>query len=141
MARVTVEDCVEIVPNRFELVLLAARRAREISAGSSLTVDRDKDKNPVVGLREIAEQTISLPTLRENLIKSMQRHAFRDETDEDLDSELEEALQADKGALMEDGLLEKFADTDEDDDEDILASQMEEAEAASHLDVQEDKDL
>lgn len=138
MARVTVEDCVEIVPNRFELVLLAARRAREISAGSTLTVDRDKDKNPVVGLREIAEQTISLPILRENLIKSMQRHAFRDET-EDLDNELEEALQADRGSLN-DGFLEKFSDKDDDDD-DIASSQMEEAEAATHLDVQDDPDL
>lgn len=138
MARVTVEDCVEVVSNRFELVLLAARRAREISAGSNLTVDRDKDKNPVVGLREIAEQTISLSVLRENLIKSMQRHGFREETDEDLDGELEAALQADRGTLSDD-LLEKFADEDE--DEDIAASLMEEVEAASHLDVKEDIDL
>jgi len=71
------------------LVLLAARRAREISAGANLTVDRDKDKNPVVALREIAEQTVSLSGLREHLIKSMQRHGFREETDEDLDGELE----------------------------------------------------
>jgi len=140
MARVTVEDCVEVIPNRFELVLLAARRAREIAAGSNLTVDRDKDKNPVVGLREIAEQTISLPILRENLIKSMQRHAFREETDEDLDGELEAALQADR-ANITDGLLEKFSDEDKDDEEDIAASLMEEAEAASHLDVKEDIDL
>jgi DNA-directed RNA polymerase subunit omega len=139
MARVTVEDCVEVIPNRFELVLLAARRAREISAGSALTVDRDKDKNPVVGLREIAEQTISLPQLHDNLIKSMQRHAFRDET-EDLDTELEEALQADRGAFG-DGLLEKLSDRDEDDEDDILSSQMEEAEAASHLDIKEDTEL
>lgn len=139
MARVTVEDCVEIVPNRFELVLLAARRAREISAGSNLTVDRDKDKNPVVGLREIAGQTISLPILRENLIKSMQRHAFRDET-EDLDSELEEALQADRGSAVE-GMLEKLSDKDDDEEDDILAIQMEEAEAATHLDVQDGADI
>ena len=138
MARVTVEDCVEVIPNRFELVLLAARRAREISAGSTLTVDRDKDKNPVVGLREIAEQTISLEVLKENLIKSMQRHGFRDET-EDLDTELEKALQADQGSLP-DGFLDK-ADKDEDEEEDILSSQMEEAEAASHLDVKEDTEL
>lgn len=137
MARVTVEDCVEVVPNRFELVLLAARRAREISAGSALTVDRDKDKNPVVGLREIAEQTITLVQLRDNLIKSMQRHAFRDET-EDLDTELEEALQADRGALG-DGILEKLSD--EDDEDDILSAQIEEAEAASHLDIVDDKDI
>jgi DNA-directed RNA polymerase subunit omega len=136
MARVTVEDCVEIIPNRFELVLLAARRAREISAGSNLTVDRDKDKNPVVGLREIAEQTISLPLLRENLIKSMQRHGFRDET-EDLDTELEEALQADRGNLG-DGFLEKVS---EDDEDDIIESQLEEAEAASHLDIKEDTEI
>ena len=136
MARVTVEDCVEIVTNRFELVLLAARRAREIAAGSSLTVDRDKDKNPVVALREIAEQTVSLELLRENLIKSMQRHAFRDET-EDLDSELEEALHADRGTLG-DGLLEKLAEEDE---EDIIESQLEEAEAASHLEVKEDTEV
>lgn len=138
MARVTVEDCVEVIPNRFELVLLAARRAREISAGSTLTVDRDKDKNPVVGLREIAEQTISLEILKENLVKSMQRHGFRDET-EDLDTELEKALQADHGSLT-DGFLEK-ADKDEDEEEDILSSQMEEAEAASHLDIKEDTEL
>ena len=136
MARVTVEDCVEIVTNRFELVLLAARRAREIAAGSSLTVDRDKDKNPVVALREIAEQTVSLELLRENLIKSMQRHAFRDET-EDLDSELEEALHADRGTLG-DGLLEKLAEEDE---EEIIESQLEEAEAASHLEVKEDTEV
>jgi DNA-directed RNA polymerase subunit omega len=138
MARVTVEDCVEVVFNRFELVLLAARRAREISAGSNLTVDRDKDKNPVVALREIAEETVSLSGLQENLIKSMQRHGFREETDEDLDGELEAALQADRGTLT-DELLEKFAD--EDDDEDIAASLMEEVEAASHLDVKEDIEL
>jgi len=141
MARVTVEDCVQVVPNRFELVLLAARRAREISAGSNLTVDRDKDKNPVVGLREIAEQTISLPILRENLIKSMQRNAFRDEA-EDLDSELEEALQINRGSVA-DGMLEKFSDKDDKDDEenDILAAQMTEAEAATHLDVQSDTEI
>jgi DNA-directed RNA polymerase subunit omega len=140
MARVTVEDCVQIVPNRFELVLLAARRAREIAAGSTLTVDRDKDKNPVVGLREIAEQTISLPILRENLIKSMQRNAFRDET-EDLDNELEEALQIDRASVA-DGMLEKLSDKDDDEEEnDILATQMAEAEAATHLDIQDDTEL
>lgn len=141
MARVTVEDCIEVVSNRFELVLLAARRAREISAGSNLTVDRDKDKNPVVGLREIAEQTISMEALRENLIKSMQRHAFRDEVDdEDFDNELEEALQADRKTVNA-GSLVDFSDKDEDDEDDIMASQLEEADAASQLDIQEEPDL
>ncbi len=73
MARVTVEDCIVQVPNRFELVLLAAQRARNISRGESLTVDRDNDKNPVVALREIADQTVELPALQEDLIKSLTR--------------------------------------------------------------------
>jgi DNA-directed RNA polymerase subunit omega len=66
MARVTVEDCVDKVPNRFELVLLAAHRARELSSGSPLTIDRDNDKNPVVALREIAEETLTATQLRES---------------------------------------------------------------------------
>lgn len=73
MARVTVEDCVELVPNRFELVVLAAQRAREISAGGELTVDRDRDKNPVVALREIAESTVGLDDLRESVVLNHQR--------------------------------------------------------------------
>ena len=72
MARVTVEDCVDKVPNRFELVMLAAHRAREISSGSSLTVERDNDKNPVVSLREIADETQTADDLREKLIESNQ---------------------------------------------------------------------
>ena len=73
MARVTVEDCIVQIPNRFELVLLAAQRARNISRGESLTVDRDNDKNPVVALREIAEQTVELPALEADLVKSLSR--------------------------------------------------------------------
>ncbi|WP_424811724.1 DNA-directed RNA polymerase subunit omega [Roseococcus sp. YIM B11640] len=73
MARVTVEDCILQVPNRFELVLLAAQRARNISRGETLTLDRDNDKNPVVALREIAEQTVELPALEQDLIKSLSR--------------------------------------------------------------------
>ena len=84
MARVTVEDCVEKVPNRFELVALAAQRARHISAGAALTVDRDNDKNPVVSLREIAEETVQLDELKEDLIKSLQRHVEQDEPEDDL---------------------------------------------------------
>ena len=73
MARVTVEDCILKVPNRFELVLLAAQRARNISRGEELTLDRDNDKNPVVALREIAEGTVDLKALEADLIKSLQR--------------------------------------------------------------------
>ncbi|MEQ6249075.1 DNA-directed RNA polymerase subunit omega [Sulfitobacter sp. HNIBRBA3233] len=83
MARVTVEDCVDKVPNRFELVMLAAHRAREISAGSPVTVDRDNDKNPVVSLREIAEETQSAEDLRERLIESNQTQIEVDEPEED----------------------------------------------------------
>ncbi len=73
MARVTVEDCVDKVPNRFDLVLLAAQRAREISGGAELTIDRDRDKNPVVALREIADETVRPRLLHESLVTSLQR--------------------------------------------------------------------
>jgi DNA-directed RNA polymerase subunit omega len=83
MARVTVEDCVDKVPNRFDLVMLASHRAREISAGSAITVDRDNDKNPVVSLREIAEETQSADELRERMIESNQTQIEVDEAEED----------------------------------------------------------
>ncbi len=79
MARVTVEDCVDKVTNRFELVLLAAHRARAVSSGAPITVDRDNDKNPVVALREIADETISPEDLKEDLIHSLQAHVEVDE--------------------------------------------------------------
>jgi len=84
MARVTVEDCVEKIPNRFELVLLAAQRARNLSRGEELTVDRDNDKNPVVALREIAEETIELPRLEHDLIKSLSRAPEPEPADEEV---------------------------------------------------------
>src|ERR1700745_1000982 len=83
MARVTVEDCIDKVDNRFDLVLLAAHRARMISSGSQLTVDRDNDKNPVVSLREIAESTISPEDLREELVHSLQKFVEVDEPEPD----------------------------------------------------------
>jgi DNA-directed RNA polymerase subunit omega len=79
MARVTVEDCIDKVDNRFDLVLLAAHRARTISSGAPITVDRDNDKNPVVALREIADTTISAEDLREDLIHSLQKYVEVDE--------------------------------------------------------------
>jgi DNA-directed RNA polymerase subunit omega len=79
MARVTVEDCIDKVPNRFELVLLTAHRARTISAGSPITIDRDNDKNPVVALREIAEKTIAPADVREGLIHTIQKNVEVDE--------------------------------------------------------------
>jgi DNA-directed RNA polymerase subunit omega len=82
MARVTVEDCVVKVPNRFELVLLAAQRAREITSGAPLSLDRDDDKNPVVALREIAEETVALDHLKDSLVRGMQKHVEMDEPEE-----------------------------------------------------------
>jgi len=84
MARVTVEDCVERVPNRFELVMLAAQRARNISRGEAPTVERDNDKNPVVALREIADETVPLEGLQGDLIKSLQRVPEPEPTSEEV---------------------------------------------------------
>lgn len=83
MARVTVEDCIDKVDNRFELVLLAGHRARQISQGAQITVARDNDKNPVVALREIADETLSPDDLKEDLIHSLQKHVEVDEPEAD----------------------------------------------------------
>jgi DNA-directed RNA polymerase subunit omega len=116
MARVTVEDCVEKVPNRFNLVLLAAHRARAVSAGAPLMVDRDNDKNPVVALREIADDVVDSEALREGLIASLQRvdeHSDAEEEAETLalladpqhqhmsEQELVRALQSDRDGGQE----------------------------------------
>ncbi len=84
MARVTVEDCVRQVPNRFDLVMVAAQRSRDISAGATLTLDRDNDKNPVVALREIAEKTVKTDALRDAVIRGLQKHVELDEPEEDM---------------------------------------------------------
>jgi len=83
MARVTVEDCIDKIPNRFQLVLLAAQRGRNISAGAALTVERDEDKNPVVALRELADETVDTGELEENIIKNLQHYVEVDEPEED----------------------------------------------------------
>ena len=105
MARVTVEDCVDKVPNRFELVMLAAHRGREISTGAEITVDRDKDKNPVVALREIAEETLSVDDLRESAIQSHQRQIEVDEPEEDSMALLMGADEAPHEDISEEQLL------------------------------------
>ncbi|TMJ65295.1 MAG: DNA-directed RNA polymerase subunit omega [Alphaproteobacteria bacterium] len=92
MARVTVEDCVVKVPNRFELVLLAAQRAREITSGAPLSIDRDDDKNPVVALREIADETVALDHLKSSVVRGMQKHVEIDEPEESHELELDTAL-------------------------------------------------
>ena len=130
MARVTVEDCVIKIPNRFELVLLAAQRARDMASGAQPTLDRDNDKNPVVALREIAAESVALDSLQNGLIKGMQKHVEIDEPEEDQDIEIgaQAAWPVDLGPAME-------IDGDEVDDEgeDDL-----EAEAAGEDDVAEE---
>ncbi|MEC8793443.1 MAG: DNA-directed RNA polymerase subunit omega [Pseudomonadota bacterium] len=83
MARVTVEDCITQIPNRFDLVMTAAQRSRNITAGAPLTIDRDRDKNPVVALREIAETTVDIEGLQESLIKGLQKHVEVDLPEDD----------------------------------------------------------
>jgi len=99
MARVTVEDCILQVPNRFDLVLLASQRAKQITSGNPLTVDRDNDKDSVVSLREIADQTIDLQVIREDLIQSFFKRPISDIADqklltngEEIPAEVEEAF-------------------------------------------------
>lgn len=85
MARVTVEDCIEKIPNRFELVMIAAQRARQIGSGAALTIERDNDKNPVVSLREIAGEKVSIDDLKEELIRSNQRVLPQDDDEAEID--------------------------------------------------------
>ena len=94
MARVTVEDCVDKIPNRFDLVLLAAERARSISGGAELTIDRDRDKNPVVALREIAEETVRPVILMENLVQSLQKVQIDDDDQIDEIGSLSQSAEA-----------------------------------------------
>jgi len=121
MARVTVEDCVVKVPNRFELVLLAAQRAREITSGAPLSIDRDDDKNPVVALREIADETVALDHLKSSVVRGMQKHVEIDEPEESHELELDTALfgiSAPAGALMDEELEVEADGEDAEDPED-----------------------
>ncbi len=121
MARVTVEDCILKIPNRFELVLLASQRAREIGAGAAMLVDRDNDKNPVVSLREIADTDLSLEGLHESLVKNHQKVIEVEEDEEDIidamEGETEWAQVANQSAETEiegAGLSESFGEEEGD---------------------------
>lgn len=120
MARVTVEDCIDKVDNRFDIVLLAAHRARLISQGSDITVDRDNDKNPVVALREIAEETLSPGDLREDLIHSLQKHVEVDEPEADL-PEMIEASESATGDEAPDVAADEPVSFDRMSEEELLA--------------------
>lgn len=124
MARVTVEDCILEIPNRFDLVMIAGQRAREISAGGRLTLDRENDKNPVVALREIADKTVDLDVLQESLVRGLQRDFADDGPEEDDMSALEasgdgaieeaaDALGMQIQSVREDGAVAGFEDVDE----------------------------
>lgn len=116
MARVTVEDCIEKISNRFELVMVAAQRARKIGSGSALTIDRDNDKNPVVALREIAETTVSTDDLKEELIRSHQRIIMNDDDKEDVIDMMDG--EAEWGTMARTERAVNF-ESDEDDDDDM----------------------
>jgi DNA-directed RNA polymerase subunit omega len=132
MARVTVEDCVLKIPNRFELVLLAAQRAREISSGVPLSIDRDDDKNPVVALREIAEETVGLPHLKESLVRGMQKQIEIDEPEETADIEIDPsmfAVGAGAPVLVDDDSEADASELDELDGEEEGEEEIEDTEA------------
>lgn len=123
MARVTVEDCVLLVPNRFELVMVSAQRAREISSGSTLQVDRDRDKNPVVALREIADQKLDLEGLKETLVKGYQRRLENEGHEEELKELMaEEQKWASAAAAMAEGMQAARDEEEAEEDEDELAA-------------------
>jgi DNA-directed RNA polymerase subunit omega len=118
MARITVEDCVTRVPNRFELVMLAAQRARDVSAGAPLTVERDNDKNPVVALREIADATVDLDHLRYELIHGLRRHVeVEDQPDDELLAALHEQPFMERAPAMLADLDDDEQDEEEEPDE------------------------
>ena len=118
MARVTVEDCIDKVENRFELVLLAGHRARQISQGAPITVDRDNDKNPVVALREIADESLSPDDLKEDLIHSLQKHVEVDEPEAEAVDLIDKPAAADAGTQAEEDEPVAF---DRMSEEDLLA--------------------
>ncbi len=119
MARVTVEDCIEKISNRFELVMVSSQRARKIGTGAPLTIDRDNDKNPVVSLREIAAETVSPETLKEDLIKGFQRTVVyeEEETIDLMDGEKEWGSMASRNLEEADRYVGEDIDEDEDEEE------------------------
>lgn len=122
MARVTVEDCIEKVPNRFELVMVASQRARKIGSGAPLTMERDNDKNPVISLREIAADTVSVEDLKEDLIKNNQRVIHTDDDTADLTAIMEgekewEALAAQAARENMAGEFGPIEDADDDEED------------------------
>jgi DNA-directed RNA polymerase subunit omega len=166
MARVTVEDCVVKVPNRFELVLLAAQRAREITSGGPPTLDPDNDKNPVIALREIAEETIGLAHLKESVVRGLQKHVELDEAEEAHELEVdtsvfgfttpagtldlgetpaeargyEDAEIGDESDLDEDAALDQELDDEDDLDEKLASDVLNVEDEEENVEDEEDED-
>ena len=128
MARVTVEDCVKKIPNRFDLVIAAAQRSREISNGIAIEVDRDNDKNPVVSLREIASEVVDAESLQERFIRSMQKNLNKEENNIDEEASLEEEF----AAYLNESKLETTSN------EDIVFNKIKQEEEGSFEDVSEE---
>ena len=128
MARVTVEDCVKKIPNRFDLVIAAAQRSREISNGMSIEVDRDNDKNPVVSLREIASEVVDAESLQERLIRSMQKNLNKEENNIEEEASLEEEF----AAYLNESKVETTTN------EDIVFNKIKQEEEGSFEDVSEE---
>lgn len=139
MARVTVEDCVTQIPNRFELVMLSAHRARALASGAELMVEKDRDKNPVVALREIAEQKLDLPSLKESLIKGLQKRIEPDQPEEEVTDLMNAEQQSWIGADM---AADAGSFDEEEGDEEAEDSDEEAADASMDMDASfEDADI
>jgi len=123
MARVTVEDCILQVPNRFELVMLSAHRARALASGAELKIERDRDKNPVVALRELAEQKLDLPGLEESLIKGLQKRIEPDQPEEEVVELMAGEQQNWIGAADEDEGEEEFEEGEEGEEGEEVAAE------------------
>ena len=127
MARVTVEDCIDKIPNRYELLMVAAQRAKDISAGSPITLPRDNDKNPVIALREIAEETVSIEELQKSLVMGLQKYVEVEEPEEEeleimaAEKELVDLDEQFNGLLLDNELNDSMQVVDDDDSLDLEA--------------------
>lgn len=138
MARVTVEDCIVKVPNRFDLVVLAAQRAKQIAAGAPLTRERDNDKNPVVALREIADATISLEDLEETIVRGMQKVVPLDEEEEDELTDLfaeEQSWTGDQKVLFQGGEMSEEGDLDDEGEAEDLDEDLEDSDEETEEEI------
>ena len=122
MARVTVEDCIVQIPNRFELVMLSAHRARALASGAELKLERDRDKNPVVALREIAEEKLELDVLHESLVRGLQKRIEPDQPEEEVVELMANEQQSWIGTADEDEIDEEFEEEEGEGEEEVVVA-------------------